>query len=65
MKFANAYRENARDCLALSAEAEEDLVEVYKRMSDAWYVLATEQDVLDRVIGHAKEAPNLPDGTLD
>jgi glycerate kinase len=65
MKFANAYRENARDCIALAGEAEDDLAEVYKRMADAWYVLATEQDVLDRVMGQAKEAPNLPDGTLD
>ena len=65
MKFSDAYRENARDCLALSSSAESDLIDVYKRMADAWYVLATEQDFLDRLTGHPKEAPNIPESTLE
>jgi len=66
MKFASAYRGNAQDCLALAEQAEDGLLAArHKRMADAWYVLATEQEFLDSSTGHDKETPSLPDGTLD
>ena len=66
MKFANVYRGNAQDCLALAEQAEDGLMSArHKRMADAWYVLATEQEFLDGVEGHAKEAPNISDAALD
>ena len=42
------YRENARNCAELAAEAK-DLPSKnrYKRMQDAWLALAEEQDWLD------------------
>jgi len=66
MKIADAYRQNAQDCLALASEARIDIeAEHHKRMADAWYVLANEQDWLDGRTGHVKEVPNFSDGTLD
>jgi hypothetical protein len=59
MKFANAYRENAQDCLALAEQADDGLAAArYKRMSDAWYTLATEQEVLDRMKDRAEDSPD-------
>jgi len=66
MKFVHAYRQNARDCLALASETDNsDLAERYVRMSDAWILLATEQEWIDALTGHAKEVPEIPDATLD
>jgi len=66
MKFVHAYRQNARDCLALASETDNsDLAERYIRMSEAWISLAAEQEWIDTLIGHVKEVPDLPDATLD
>ncbi|WP_425908220.1 hypothetical protein [Nitrobacter sp. TKz-YC02] len=45
---SEAYRENARNCGELAAEAK-DLPSKnrYRRMQDAWLALAEEQDWLD------------------
>lgn len=44
---------NAQDSLSLASDADDDIVaEHHKRMADAWYVLANEQDWL--VIGLAR-----------
>lgn len=61
MKFSDAYRQKDQDCLAFASDAGNDIAaEHHKRMADAWYVLANEQDWLDGRIGQMKEAPTSP-----
>jgi hypothetical protein len=54
LSTSEEYRENARNCGELAAEAK-DLPSKnrYKRMQDAWLALAEEQDWLDgRISSH-------------
>ena len=45
---SDEYRENARNCAELAAEAKnEPARNRYKRMEAAWFALAEEQDWLD------------------
>jgi hypothetical protein len=45
---SDGYRENARNCAELAAEAKnEPARNRYKRMQSAWLALAEEQDWLD------------------
>lgn len=65
MKLADAYRVTLR-ILSLASDAGDDIAaEHHKRMADAWYVLANEQDWLDDRTGKVKEVPSIPDGNLD
>lgn len=48
MTKSEDYRENARNCAELAAQAKDELARNrYKRMEAAWLALAEEQDWLD------------------
>lgn len=66
MTTADTFRENATNCLGLADKAvSEQAMTRYKRMADAWYVLANEQDWLEGVSSQTVRASELASGAID
>jgi hypothetical protein len=66
VKTSDTFREKATNCLELAAAAaSEPAMARFKRMADAWYVLANEQDWLDGVSNQTTRASELAGAVID